>query len=89
MLWADKLNAESMNIVVWMWAYIAEILTSLQGQGQEIQHGDLVAKLQHALCVLQVCASHSERTDFDHQAWKIARLYAKKVQSQLDNGLAT
>ena len=88
-LWADKVSADSMNIVIWMWAYLSEILASRLGSATELKPGELEAQLQHALCVLQVCASHSEKTDFDHQAWKIARLYAKKVQSQLDHGLAT
>ena len=45
------------------------------------------AKLQHALCVLEVCASHSDKTDFNTHGWKIAKLYAQKVQAQLDRGL--
>ena len=88
-LWADKVNSDSMNIVIWMLGYLSEVLASRNGSLPELKPGDLEAKLQHVLCVLQVCASHSEKSDFDHQAWKIARLYARKVQAQLDQGLST
>jgi hypothetical protein len=86
-LWAEKINLENMNIVVWVWAYLAEILAAVAGNTSELTNEELQAKLQHVLCVLQVCASHSEKTDFDNQGWKIARLYAKKVQAQLDRGI--
>ena len=39
--------------------------------------------------MLEVCASHSEKTDYDGHGWKIARLYARKIQAQLDRGLVT
>ena len=86
-LWAEKINHDSMNIVVWVWAYLAEILSAISGGTSELDQGELQARLQHLLCVLQVCASHSEKNDFDHQGWKVARLYAKKVQAQLDRSL--
>ena len=88
-LWAEKINLDNMNVVVWVWAYLAEILAAVGGTDSDLTNEELQAKLQHLLCVLQVCASHSEKTDFDHQGWKIARLYAKKVQAQLDRGLVS
>ena len=86
-LWAEKVSHESMNVVVWIWGYLSEILSSQSGGAPSMEPGVLEAKLQHALCVLEVCATHSEKTDFDHHGWKIARLYARKVQAQLDRGL--
>ena len=88
-LWADKVKSENMNVVVWMWGYLSEILATRTGSSPELEPGELEARLQHVLCVLEVCASHSDMSDFDHQGWKIARLYAKKVQAQLDRGLVT
>ena len=88
-LWAEKVNHENMNAIVWLWGYLSEILDT-KTAGADVPPlgpGVLEAKLQHALCVLEVCASHSEKTDFDNQGWKIAKLYAKKVQAQLDRGL--
>ena len=88
-LWAEKLTFENMNSVAWLWGYISEILEAKRSNADSLQGGVLEAKLQHVLCVLEVCATHSEKTDFDTQGWKIARLYAHKVQAQLDRGLVT
>ena len=75
---------------MWLFGFgLAEILAAVSGTHSDLTNEELQAKLQHLLCVLQVCASHSEKTDFDHQGWKIARLYAKKVQAQLDRGLVS
>ena len=75
-LWAEKVNHENMNAIVWLWGYLSEILdakTAVVG-APPLESGVLEAKLQHALCVLEVCASHSEKTYFDNQGWKIAKL---------------
>ena len=90
-LWAEKVNHENMNAIVWLWGYLSEILdakTAVVG-APPLESGVLEAKLQHALCVLEVCASHSEKTDFDNHGLKIAKLYARKVQAQLDRGLVS
>ena len=88
-LWAEKVAFDSTNAIVWLWGYLSELLDSRTNNPAALVHGVLEAKLQHALCVLEVCATHSEKTDFDSQGWKIARLYAHKVQAQLDRGLVT
>ena len=88
-LWAEKVNFESMNAIVWLWGYFSELLETRTTNPTSLDGGVLEAKLQHALCVLEVCATHSEKTDFDSQGWRIARLYAHKVQAQLDRGLVT
>ena len=88
-LWAEKLNFDNMNAVAWLWGFMSEILETKSSNAASLEGGVLEAKLQHALCVLEVCATHSEKTDFDTQGWKIAKLYAHKVQAQLDRGLVT
>ena len=88
-LWAEKVNHDSMNAIVWLWGYLSEILAAKTDNALTLDAGVLEAKLQHALCVLEVCATHSEKTDFDTQGWKIARLYARKVQAQLDRDLVS
>ena len=88
-LWAEKLTFDSMNAVSWLWGYLSEILEAKSSNATSLEGGVLEAKLQHALCVLEVCATHSEKTDFDNQGWRIAKLYAHKVQAQLDRGLVS
>ena len=65
-LWAGKVNHENMNAIVWLWGYLSEILDAkTAGAGvPPLEPGVLEAKLQHALCVLEVCASHSEKNRF-------------------------
>ena len=86
-LWAEKVSHDGMNAILWLWAFLAEMLEEHKTNQHHVDSGLLEAKLQHALCVLEVCASHSEKTDFDTHGWKIAKLYAHKVQAQLDRGL--
>ena len=86
-LWAEKVSHDGMNAIIWLWAFLAEILEEQKSDQHQADSGLLKAKLQHALCVLEVCASHSEKTDFDSHGWKISKLYAHKVQAQLDRGL--
>ena len=86
-LWAEKVNFDSMNAIVWLWGYLSEILAEKSSTEGPMEAGVLDAKLQHALCVLEVCASHSEKTDFDTHGWRVAKLYAHKVQAQLERGL--
>ena len=87
--WAEKVNFDSMNAIVWLWGYLSEILAAKTSNEVPMEAGVLDAKLQHALCVLEVCASHSEKTDFDTHGWRVAKLYAHKVQAQLDRGLVS
>ena len=42
--------------------------------------------LQHFLNVLEIALQHGSSADFDNQAWKVARLYAEKVQNKIDKG---
>jgi hypothetical protein len=88
-LWAEKVNFDNMNAIVWLWGYLSEILAARTTNDVPLEAGVLEAKLQHALSVLEVCASHSEKTDFDTQGWKVAKLYGHKVQAQLDRGLVS
>ena len=86
-MWAEKINFENMNAIVWLWGYLSEILDEKNANPASLESGVLQAKLQHALCVLEVCATHSEKSDFDHHGWRVAKLYARKVQAKLDRGL--
>ena len=42
--------------------------------------------MQHFLNVLEVALQPGNSPDFDNQAWKVARLYAEKVQQKVDRG---
>ena len=84
--WTSKITTQNMNVVLWSWAYIAQILASRTGQTPAMEDGELEARLQHFLSVLEVTLQTTGQSDFASDAWKIARLYHTKVQQKLDSG---
>jgi hypothetical protein len=85
----EKIKYEEMNLPLWVWANIAEILSSRTGLSPDMPQGELEARLQHLICVLQVALVNSEKSDFNAKGWSIASTYAKRVQQKLDRGLET
>ena len=85
--YAEKIKYDEMNLPVFVWAYVSEILSSRSGMSPDMPRGELEARLQHLLCVLQIALVHSEKTDFNTKGWSIASTYAKRVQQKLDRGL--
>ena len=85
--YAEKIKYEDINLPLWTWACVSEILASRTGLAPSMQSGELDARLQHLLCVLQVALVNSEKTDFNTKGWSIASTYAKRVQQKLDRGL--
>jgi hypothetical protein len=85
--YAEKVKFEEMNLPLWVWAFVSEILSSRTGLSPDMPHGELEARLQHLLCVLQVALVNSEKNDFTSKGWSIAGIYAKRVQQKLDRGL--
>ena len=84
--WTSKITSDKLNMGLWSWAYIAELLASRSGQASPLQHGELEARLQHYLNVLEIALQPSNSSDFENHAWKVARLYAEKVQQKVDRG---
>ena len=85
--YAEKVKFEELNLPLWVWAFVSEILASRSGLAPDMKQGELEARLQHLLCVLQVTLVNSERNDFTNKGWMIASIYAKRVQQKLDRGL--
>ena len=87
--YAEKVKYDEMNLPIYVWAFVSEILSSRTGLTPDMPRGELEARLQHLLCVLQVALVNSEKTDFNSKGWSIASVYAKRVQQKLDRGLET
>jgi hypothetical protein len=49
--------------------------------------GELEARLQHFLSVLEIVLQTTTQSDFSSEAWKVARLYHVKVQQKIDSGV--
>ena len=78
--WTSKITTQNMNVVLWSWSYVAQLLASRIGQAPAFPDGELEARLQHFLSVLEVTLQTTSQTDFASDSWKIARLYHTKVQ---------
>ena len=85
--WTSKITTQNMNVVLWSWAYVAQLLASRTGQAPAYPDGELEARLQHFLSVLEVTLQTTNQTDFASDSWKVARLYHTKVQQKLDSGV--
>ena len=43
--WTSKITTQNMNVVLWSWAYVAQILATRVGQAPAMQDGELEARL--------------------------------------------
>ena len=84
--WTDKITSEQLNPIVWSWAYVQDLLCARSGQAPALESGELEARLQHFLNVMEVTLQTSSKTDYMGDSWKVARLYHTKVQAKVDQG---
>ena len=87
--WTDKITTEQLNPIIWSWAYIADLLAARSGQAPDLETGELEARLQHFLNVMEITLQSSSKTDYMGDSWKVGRLYHNKVQAKLDQGTTT
>ena len=83
--WTSKVTSEKVNVVLWAWAFMAELLATRTGQAPNLQPGELEARLQHFCNVLEIALQSSSQSDFCGDAWNVARLYHQKVQFKVDS----
>ena len=84
--WTSKITTEKLNPILWSWAYVSQLLATRTGQAPELAEGELEARLQHFLSVLEITLQTTTQADFASDAWKVARLYHVKVQQKVDCG---
>ena len=85
--WTSKVTSSGLNPLLFSWAFIAELLATRTGQAPSLQDGELEARLQHFLSVIEVTLQTTSQTDFSSDSWKVARLYHQKVQDKVDAGV--
>ena len=73
--YAEKIKYDELNLPMWVWAFVSEILSSRTGMSPALPTGELEARLQHLLCVLQVTLVNSEKIDFNSKGWTMASVY--------------
>ena len=84
--WTTKVTADKLNMGLWCWAYMAQLLQSRTGQAPSLGQGELEARMQHFLNVLEIALQPSNPAEFDGHSWRVARLYADKIQHKIDRG---
>ena len=84
--WTSKITSDKLNLGLWCWSFISELLATRTGQAPSLQHGELEARMRHFLNVLEIALQPGNSSDFDNQAWRVARLYAEKVQQKVERG---
>ena len=84
--WTSKVTTDKLNPILWSWAYVSQLLATRTGQAPKLGEGELEARLQHFLSVLEITLQTTTQADFSADAWKVARLYHVKVQQKIDNG---
>ena len=84
--WTNKITSDKLNMGLWCWAFISELLATRTGQAPTLQEGELEARLKHFLNVLEIALQPSSSSEFDTHAWRVARLYAEKVQQKVERG---
>ena len=82
--WAKKVTTDSINLPLFTYGAISELEASLSGRSEKLSEGDFLAKLRHVRNFLEVCCLNSEPTDFKGYGWTIAKDYAMKVESGVD-----
>ena len=85
--WTNKVNSANMNVVLWAWSYMAELLATRTGMAPNLEQGELEARMQHFCHVLEITLQTSGSADFCGDAWAVGRLYDKKVQQKVDSKL--
>ena len=71
---------------LWCYAYIGELLATRTGAASALAPGELEARMQHFLNVLEISLQPSSPVEFDGHSWRGARLYAEKFQQKVDKG---
>ena len=84
--WTTKVTGDKLNMGLWCWSYMAQLLQTRTGQAPSLGQGELEARMQHFLNVLEIALQPSNPTEFDGHSWRVARLYADKIQHKVDRG---
>ena len=83
--WTSKVTTDKLNVVLWAWSYVSELLATRTGQAPNLEQGELEAKLQHFCNVLEITLQSSTQNDFSEDAWNIGKLYHQKVQQKVES----
>ena len=84
--WTSKVTSDKLNMGLWCYSYVAELLATRTGAASALAPGELEARMQHFLNVMEISLQPSNPAEYDGHSWRVARLYAEKVQQKVDRG---
>ena len=87
--WTNKVTLDKMNVVLFAWSYVSALLAARTGRAPDLEKGELEARMQHLLHVLEVTLQTCSQTEYSGDSWKVARLYHTKVQQKVDGKQAS
>ena len=82
--WCKQVKPTSMNLPVFGYGAVSELIDSMTGKTDQLPGTVLVAKLKHLKDVFEVCCINSTDSEFCEYGWTLARDYALKVQDKVD-----
>ena len=82
--WVTQATASNMNLALYGYAAVSELEAGLTGKSSVLSQSELISKLSHLKSVFEVCCINSQAQDFTGYGWTLARDYAKKVESKVD-----
>ena len=86
--WVTSTSVNNMNLPLYGFAAVSELEAGFTGKSEALSREELISKLSHVKSVFEVCCINSQAQDFTGYGWTLARDYAKKVESKVDqNGL--
>ena len=87
--WTNKVTSSNINVVLWAWSFVAELLATRTGMAPNLENEELEGRLQHFCHVLEITLQTSVQSDFGGDSWNVARLYDGKVQQKVDTRMFT
>ena len=87
--WCKNVKQSNMNLPVYGYGAVAELVASLSGRADPLPEAVLLAKLKHLQNVFKVCCINSTETDLCSYGWTLAKDYSLKVQEKVDQQLVS
>ena len=84
--YADKINANNINLPNFVYGYTRQLLAVMQGRTQPMAAQEFTARVQHLANVMQVVIINSTLAEHNDKSWQIGRDYTNRVEADIRDG---
>ena len=85
--YAEKINANNINLPSFVYGYSCQLLSVLQGQQQQkMSSVEFQSRVSHLVNVMEVCMVNSNLSDHNDKSWQIAKEYNNRVVADIAKG---